>query len=269
MRAAERDAGAPPPGTWGTQPLHVGMPRGKTIVTMRYTISDVDLSPFMNSVFILRRDLRDARRTQAAVEATRDLRVAGVATALADARPTVAAADVLLADLHLADGSALTLVQELRAIKTASGRPRVLLVAQPHDDAEVFAALRAGADSLVRVAEAGAEPAPVIRRVLRGESAISPAIARQLLAFFGESGAISLATPVNERALDWSTDAQNPLRLSRAERHMLALFAQTVGIGPIAARLGLSVESIGRRTANVYRKLQWELRSGSLSLQAA
>jgi DNA-binding NarL/FixJ family response regulator len=192
-----------------------------------------------------------------------------VSTTLADARPAVAAARVLLADLHLVDGAALALLQELRAIKAVGGRPRVLLVAQPHDDAEVFAALRTGADSFVRAAEASAEPEPVIRRVLRGESAISPAIARQVLAFFGESAAVSLATPLNERALDWSTDAQNPLRLSRAERHMLVLFAQGAGIGPIAARLGVSVESVGRRTANVYRKLQWELRSGSLSLQAA
>ena len=75
--------------------------------------------------------------------------------------------------------------------------------------------------------------------------------------------------PVNERALDWATDAQNPLRLSRAEQHMLTLLAQDHGIGPIALRMGVSVESIGRRIANVYRKIQWDVRSGSLSLQAA
>jgi hypothetical protein len=34
-------------------------------------------------------------------------------------------------------------------------------------------------------------------------------------------------------------------------------------------RTAISVESIGRHIANVYRKLQWDLRSGSLSLQAA
>ena len=105
--------------------------------------------------------------------------------------------------------------------------------------------------------------------MLRGEATASPALARQLLAFFGEANAAAAAPPANERALDWATDAGNPLRLSRAERHMLVLLAQGHGIGPIALRMGVSAESIARRICNVYRKLQWDLRSGSLSLQAA
>jgi hypothetical protein len=50
---------------------------------------------------------------------------------------------------------------------------------------------------------------------------------------------------------------------------MLVLFALGEPIGAVAVRLGMSVEHVGRRTANIYRKLQWDVRSGALSLQAA
>jgi DNA-binding NarL/FixJ family response regulator len=223
----------------------------------------------MHSVYILRRDLRDARRTQAAIEATRDLRVAGVATSLAQADTAPTTADVLIIDLRLADGPALPLVQQLRARRAGGGRTRVLLVTLSTDDPQLWPALRAGADSYILDADASTAPAPVVARLLRGEAAASAALARQLLAFFGEANAVTAASPANERALDWVTDAQNPLRLSRAERHLLVLLAQGHGVAPIAVRMGVSVESIGRRIANVYRKLQWDLRSGALSLQAA
>ena len=223
----------------------------------------------MHSVFILRRDLREARRTQAAIEATRDLRIAGVATTLAQADAAPLAADVLIVDLKLGDGPTLPLLQQVRAVRASGRGPRVLLVAAAHDDSQLWPALRTGADSYILEAEASASPVPVVGRVLRGEATASSALARQLLAFFGEANAASAQPPANERALDWATDASNPLRLSRAERHMLVLLTQGHGIGPIALRMGASVESIGRRICNVYRKLQWDLRSGSLSLQAA
>lgn len=223
----------------------------------------------MHSVYILRRDLRDARRTQAAVEATRDLRVAGVATSLSQADAAPMAADVLIADLRVADGPTLPLVQQLRSRRATGGRTRVLLVTLTTDDPQLWPALRAGADSYVLESDASAAPAPAVGRLLRGEATASTALARQLLAFFGEANAATAPLPANERGLDWVTDAQNPLRLSRAERHMLVLLAQGNGVGQIAVRMGVSVESIGRRIANVYRKLQWDLRSGALSLQAA
>jgi DNA-binding NarL/FixJ family response regulator len=238
-------------------------------VTMRYTPIASNPDRSMYSVFVLRRELREARRTQAAIEATRDLRVAGVATTLAGADAAPSSADLLIVDLKLSDGAALPLLQQLRALRTAGRGPRVLLVAASHEDPQLWPALRTGADSYVLEVEASAAPVPVAGRVLRGEATASPALARQLLAFFGEANAAAAAPPANERALDWATDAGNPLRLSRAERHMLVLLAQGHGIGPIALRMGVSAESIGRRICNVYRKLQWDLRSGSLSLQAA
>jgi DNA-binding NarL/FixJ family response regulator len=224
----------------------------------------------MTSVFILRRTMRDARRSQAALEATPDLLVVGVADSLARARTLLEGCDgdVLLADLRLEDGNLLGLLNQMRAVQPASDRPRVIAVATATDDPMLFGALRGGAESFLLDLDANEAPAPAIRRLLRGEASASAGIARQVLSFFGVASSGAMPS-VNERALDWVADGHNPLCLSRAEQHMLTLLSQGNSVGPIAVRMGVSVESIGRRIANIYRKIQWDVRSGSLSLQAA
>jgi DNA-binding NarL/FixJ family response regulator len=225
----------------------------------------------MTTVFILRRTMRDARRSQAALEATPDLLVAGVADTLTQACTLLESCDpdVLLADLRLDDGNLLSLLNQMRAAAPATDRPLVMTVATATDDPMLFGALRSGAQSYLLDIDANEAPAPAVRRLMRGEASVSAGVARQALSFFGVAATPASTPSVNERALDWLTDAQNPLRLSRAEQHMLVLLSQGHGVGPIALRMGVSVESIGRRIANVYRKIQWDVRSGSLSLQAA
>lgn len=225
----------------------------------------------MNSIFILRRDIVDARRTQATIEATRELRVAGVADSLGNARSKLAGCDpdVLLAELRLPDGHLLGFLHEMRAAKPSTPRPRVMLVAPTADDALLFGTLRAGGDSYLTDAEVSRDPTSALYRLLRGESGASSAVARQTLSFFGVPLTANDMPSAQERTLDWQTDANNPLRLSRAEQRMLVLLALGHGIGQIALRMGVSVEAIGRRIGNVIRKIQWDVRSGSLSLHAA
>jgi DNA-binding NarL/FixJ family response regulator len=167
--------------------------------------------------------------------------------------------------LRLSEGPLLGLLHEIRTATPPSARPLVMVVANDDEDPLLFSAVRAGADSHLRERDA-AQPAPAIHRLLRGEASASPLVARQALAFFGLR---NVKAASDERSLDWSADAHNPLRLSRAEQHMLMLLSEQHGIGEVALRMGVSVESIGRRIANVYRKIRWDVRSGALSMQAA
>lgn len=220
----------------------------------------------MHSILILRRDPIAARAAQAAIEATRDLRVAAVCSTLYEARKHLAlrTPDALLTDLSLHDGAAMSLLAELRRSAPTRERPKVLLVVSKATDALLFGTLSAGADSYM-IDMPGAPSLPsALRCVLQGEAALSAPLARQMLAFFGVA---SKASAAQERALDWSRGALDPLQLSRGEQHLLALFAQGEPLPAVATRLGVSIESIGRRATNLYRKLQWDLRSGSLSLQ--
>jgi DNA-binding NarL/FixJ family response regulator len=198
----------------------------------------------MSSVFIVRRDAQRASQARAPLEASRDTRVLGVTHSLYRARAELGRLDpdALLIDLRLEDGAALSLVRELR--ERRADRPKVML--------------------LVAVAAAA------LARLQRGEAAMAPPLAWELLQFFGEpiSPPRDAGAP-DDRALDWHTHAHNPMRLSPGERRLAQMVAQGARAAEVAVAMAISLESVGRRIGNIYRKLSWDVRSGSLMLLAA
>ena len=223
----------------------------------------------MTTVFIARRGAQRTRASQAQLEAARDLNVLGVADTLYRAQAALPGLnpDTLLIDLSLEDGAALSLVRSLREAHTE--RPKVMLVASDASDPLLFATLRAGADAYLLEADLPIA-ASLLRRMTAGEASMAAPIARQILQFFNEPAALpKAAAAVNERVLDWHTHGANPLRLSPGECRLVQALAQSARTAEVAARMALSVEGLGRRLGNVYRKLSWDVRSGSLSLLAA
>jgi two-component system, NarL family, response regulator DevR len=224
----------------------------------------------MTTVFIARRHPSQARATQAQLQASRTLHVLGVAGTLFRTREDLRRVDaeLLLIDLRLEDGAALSLVRELRA--RGSDRPRVMLCAERADDPLLFSTLVAGADAYVLDAD---PTVPAIERLAAGGASMAPAVAAQALAFFNEvqrpRAAPSAAPAPDARRLDWATHAANPMRLSPGECRLLQLLAGGATTSEVAVRCAQSLESIGRRIANLYRKLSWDVRSGSLALLAA
>jgi len=222
----------------------------------------------MTTLLLLRREAAAARQTQAAIEATRDMRVAAVVSTLSAARRHITqfAPDVLVTDLSLDDGAAISLLVELRRSGLTRERPKVMLVTPSANDVLLFGSISAGADSFILDDASAGQMVTSLRRMVLGEAAMNASLALQVLGLFGVT---TRANPtVNERTLDWSRGAADPLQLSRGEQHLLALLAQGEAIGGVAVRLALSIESVGRRISNIYRKLQWDLRSGSLALHA-
>jgi DNA-binding NarL/FixJ family response regulator len=223
----------------------------------------------MSTVFVARRHPSQARATQARLQASQHLQVLGVAETLFRTRDGLKRTqpDLLLIDLRLEDGAALSLVRELR--ERGSDRPRVMLCAEHADDPLLFSTLVAGADAYVLDAD-GAPVVAAIERLAVGGAAMAPAVAAQALAFFNEVQRTRAAAPAtDDRHLDWSTHAANPMRLSPGECRLLQLLAGGATSSEVAARSGQSLESIGRRIGNIYRKLSWDVRSGSLALLAA
>jgi two-component system response regulator DevR len=223
----------------------------------------------MFTVFIARRDPARARQAQALLETARDLRAIGTAHSLFRARPALARADAdaLLIDLRLEDGAALSLVHELR--ERGADRPRVMLVAPRGDDPLLFATLLAGADAYLLESDLSLVAVALVR-MRAGEATMAPAIAAQVLHFFGEDPAWpDQRSAADDRQLDWHTQAANPMRLSPGEHRLLHLIMGGLRSAEIAARTATSVESVGRRIGNLYRKLGWDVRSGALSLLAA
>lgn len=223
----------------------------------------------MPTVFIARRDAQRCRQTQAQCEASRELQVLGVAETLFRLRPALAHLDPdsLLIDLRLDDGAALSLVRELR--ERRAERPRVMLLAGDAADPLLFPTLLAGADAYMLESELPVAAA-ALKRLGAGEASMAAPVAQKALQFFGEAMAPGkvAATPC-DRTLDWRSHGANPMKLSPGECRLLQLTAQGARHTELAARMALSVESIGRRIGNVYRKLSWDVRSGSLALLAA
>ena len=223
----------------------------------------------MTSLCIARHSLSRARASQAALEGVRGLRVVGVADSLYRAQATLAGldADALLIDLQLEDGAALSLVRALRARR--ADRPRVMLVAPDAADPLLFGTLRAGADAYLLEADLPVA-ASLLCRMHAGEASMAAPVALQLLRFFNEStSAPQSADAASDRAVDWRTHAANPLQLSPGEVRLVQRMAAGLRSAEAAARMGLSLEAVGRRIANMYRKLSWDVRSGALSLLAA
>ena len=226
----------------------------------------------MTTLFIARRDIHRARQTQAQLEASRELQMLGVASSCFRVRAALAQLDpdVLLIELRLEDGAALPLVRELRHAHQRRGeRPRVMVVAADAADPLLFTTMVAGADAYLLESDlATAEAA--IQRMARGEAAMAAPIAAQVLRFFREPVEAPKGAPVpNDRALDWQTHGANPMQLSPGERRMLQLLAAGARSAAVAQRMALSMEAVGRRIGNVYRKLSWDVRSGALALLAA
>lgn len=220
----------------------------------------------MTTTFVAQRLDAHARRTQAQFEASRSVRVLGVADSLFRARAGLRQhdPDTLLIELRLEDGAALSLVRELR--ERRAERPKVMLLAERADDPLLFSTLAAGADAYLLEADL---PIAVtsLQRMVAGEATMAPCIATEVLKFFHEP--VQAAPVAEDRHLDWQTHAGNPMRLSPGECRLLRLIAAGARSAEVATRTALSVESVGRRVGNLYRKLSWDVRSGALSLLAA
>lgn len=218
----------------------------------------------MSSVFIVRRDAQRVGQARVPLEASRDMRVLGAAQSLYRARAELARLDpdALLIDLRLEDGAALSVVRELR--ERRADRPKVLLLAADAADPLLFCTLAAGADGYLLDSDL-AVVASALERVQRGEASMAPPLAWELLQFFGEpiSPPRDVSAP-DDRRLDWRTDAHNPMKLSPGERRLAQLVAQGTRAPELAAAMAISLESLGRRVGNIYRKLSWDVRSGSL-----
>ena len=224
----------------------------------------------MTTTFIVRRDAQRARQAQALIETSREIKVLGVAESLYRAQPALTKLDpdTLLLDLRLEDGAALSLVRWLR--ERHSGRPKIMLVATDAADPLLFATLVAGADAYLLETDLEVAAA-MLGRLMAGEAIMAASLAAQVLQFFNEpqQSAPRRAPGPDERHLDWQSHGTNPMRLSPGEVRLVQLLAQGSRGGEVAARTGQSVEAIGRRIANIYRKLGWDLRRGALSLLAA
>ena len=171
---------------------------------------------------------------------------------LLDAVGTVAAArqacarlrpDIVLTDLRLPDGHGLVLIGELRA---SQPELRSIVISVLADEANVVAAIRAGASGYLLKDDLPEDFARFIRSIAAGEAFLSPAIASYVIRTLQPATA---STPKPEEAL------------SPREQEVLGLIARGSSYAEVAARLNISANTVGSYIKAIYRKLEVNSRS--------
>jgi DNA-binding NarL/FixJ family response regulator len=142
--------------------------------------------------------------------------------------------DVLVTDLGLPDLGGLEVARRAKALLPGL---RVLLVTMYTGEEHIRGMLDAGADGYLLKQAAAQELPAAIRVVARGETALSPAVARRLLTQ-GRRGRERHGDPLTER-----------------ERQVLAELAAGRTSKEIARRLGLAAKTVDNHRARLLRKL--------------
>lgn len=162
------------------------------------------------------------------------------ASTLAQARRLLADGtlpNLALVDLGLPDGSGTDLIRTLAQPPHACIIVVTTLFA---DDEHLFPALRAGAHGYLLKDQPRERIVAALEGILRGEPALSPAIAQRLLRAFN--------TP--------DTDTGDAPALTPREREVLTLIAKGSRLPDVVQRLGISRHTASDHIKNIYRKLE-------------
>jgi DNA-binding NarL/FixJ family response regulator len=172
---------------------------------------------------------------------TGDIEAVGIATNGREALEMVRelTPDVVLMDIAMPimDG-----VEATRRIHKEFPKAKVLALTQYDDKAYVFPVIEAGASGFISKTAASSELAAGIRSVHRGDSFLSPSVARFLVEDYQQIASMK--------------GSQDPYeQLTNREREVLKLVAEGHTTQEIAAMLVLSPKTVERHKTNLMSKL--------------
>jgi DNA-binding NarL/FixJ family response regulator len=186
---------------------------------------------------------------RAAVGAASDLSVIGVAATVAQARILLQgpAADVLVVDLGLPDGSGIDVIREAHALWPDCA---IMVSTTFADERHVIASIEAGASGYL-LKDSALPAIPEDIRVLHGGgSPISPRIARQVLMRFRPD-----EKPVSTDDATAADKAAAP-SLSEREQETLQLITRGFSFDEIAELMNVSRNTVLTFVRRIYTKLE-------------
>ena len=224
----------------------------------------------MLTVYLVEDDPLVSQHVRDALGDAPGIRCVGHASRLALARVELPQCrpDVLLSDLGLPDGDGTELIGELSHAPASEGvwHPHILVFSVFGDEARVIHAIEAGADGYFLKGCTSDELVRAVEQAARGESPISPAIARHLLkrfrdeghsdSSFSDSGFGDSGPGAGTGLMDIDTPSRREHEVSAREHEVLRLVAQGYVGEEIAERLLSTPGAVATAVRSIYRKLQ-------------
>ena len=207
---------------------------------------------------LIRRGLRTVISTEPTMELVGEACDADEAVRLAIALDP----DVILLDLLMPHRDGISVIEEMRRREL---RARILVLTSFSDNAQIFAALRAGAQGYVLKDIRSEELLKAIEDVHRGGAALHPSVAQKLVAQYTPT----LSAPDAPHSVD---------ELSAREREVLGFIAQGMTNLEIAQQMSLSERTVAAHVRAILAKLQvtnrtqaalYALRSGLADLDSS
>lgn len=181
------------------------------------------------------------------LDAADDITIVAEGASGADALRLVAQRrpDVLVLDVNLPDLNGVEVTQRLRE----QGTTTAILILTVHDNSQtVFGLLESGATGYVLKDEALETLVSAVRSAARGESWLSPAVARQVV-----RRAVGEAAP--------ESSEPPPIPLTPRELEVLRLLAQGLDNAAIAEQLVVTKQTVQNHVSNIYGKLGVTMRT--------
>lgn len=146
--------------------------------------------------------------------------------------------DIILVDLGLPDGSGIDLIRHAKQIHPET---EIMVISSFGDEEHVVEAIEAGASGYILKDSSLPEVGPHILGLMKGDSPISPGIARYLLSRF---------QPKPD-----STLGDASASLTEREQSVLTLIAKGYSRSEAAEALGMSQHTVNTHIKHIYRKL--------------
>jgi DNA-binding NarL/FixJ family response regulator len=146
--------------------------------------------------------------------------------------------EIALVDLNLPDGSGIEVIERLNRESPAT----ITVVTTIYDDDEhLFPALRAGARGYILKEQRKEEISRLLRGIINGEPPLSPSISQRMIRYFAGN---EVMMPMPGTSL-----------LSEREREVLSQIALGLSLKDVAAKLGVTHNTIATQVKSIYSKL--------------
>lgn len=175
--------------------------------------------------------------------------------------------DVILMDLHMPIKGGVAATREIARTLPST---QILVLTTLNDDETVFEAVRAGAQAYLLKDADEAELLETIRALRRGESRLTPQIARKVMDQFRRLAPISYAAPIrddvphtlsSERGPSPQSEALETEPLSDKEEKILQLISESMSNRQIANTLFLAEGTVKNYVSRIMDKLHANTRT--------